>query len=306
LMFQSLAATCSPEVAAAHARFRAETGFTGTHLRELALYEQRDPRWLRHVPRAYHIVRDDARETHAIVIERLCGVRLMDSADDPSDWRSADIEAALRGIGAVHAIWMHREAELTRAPWIGLPPSAARMDAMRPLWEALSEFAASEHPELMSERELGEQRAMIASIGDWWTRLEAMPRTLIHNDFNPRNLALRDVADGPRLCAYDWELATIHVPQRDAAELLAFVLAPDATAAEVMHYVETHRRAVGEAGAPVPDAATWRAGFALALRDLLVNRMAIYLMGHSQRRFDFLPRVLATLRALIALDLERR
>jgi hydroxymethylglutaryl-CoA reductase (NADPH) len=306
LMFQGLAATCGREVADLHAAFRAETGFAGTHLRELAVYAHTDPRFVRHVPRVYDLVRDDARETHALVLERLDDVRLMDSADDPAAWRAIDVEAALRGIGAVHAIWMGREAELLRQPWIGLPPTAARMTAMRPLWNALAEFAAAEHPLLVSADDLRAQRELVASIPEWWARIEALPRTLVHNDFNPRNLALRSTADGPRLCAYDWELATLQLPQHDAAELLAFVLSIESTAAEVAHYVELHRRAVADAGAAVPDAVAWREGFALALRDLLVNRMALYLMGHSQRHYAFLERVLPTLRHLIALDLERR
>ena len=63
-----------------------------------------------------------------------------------------------------------------------------------------------------------------------WKRFEESPRTLIHNDFNPRNVCMRKALDGvpeTRLCVYDWELATIHVPQYDVAEFLAFTLAPD-------------------------------------------------------------------------------
>jgi hypothetical protein len=276
-------------------------------VRELALYAQTDPRFARHVPAVYDIVRNDAREAYVLVLERLRDVRLMDSADDPSAWGGAEIEAALRGIGAVHAIWMGREDELQRQPWIGAPPTAAGMAAMRPLWDALAEHAAEEFPALMSEDELRRHRELVASIPAWWARIEAMPRTLAHNDFNPRNLALREdgsASAGLRLCAYDWELATIHLPQRDAAELLAFVLPPSAERSEVAHYVELHRRALAEAGAAAPDAARWREGFALALRDLLVNRFALYLMGHAFRHYGFLERSLGTLRRLIDMELE--
>ena len=51
-----------------------------------------------------------------------------------------------------------------------------------------------------------------------WEEIDALPPTLVHNDFNPRNLALVD--GGTRLVALDWELATVTVPQRDVAELL--------------------------------------------------------------------------------------
>ena len=47
------------------------------------------------------------------------------------------------------------------------------------------------------------QQALIADVGRWWRPLETLPRTLIHNDFNPRNIALRRTGGGLRLCAYD-------------------------------------------------------------------------------------------------------
>jgi hypothetical protein len=306
LMMQGIAAMCGPRVAGLHARFRAETGFAGCHLRELAVYQQTDPRFVQHVPAVYDIVRDDAREAFVLVLERLRDVRLLDSADDPRGWGRAEIEAALTGIGAVHAIWMGRERELLAQPWIGLPPSADQMSAMRPLWCALAEHAADELPALMSREDFARQQTLIETIPEWWARLESMPRTLVHNDFNPRNVALRDGPTGATLCAYDWELATVHLPQHDAAELLAFVLSPDAGADEVAHYVELHRRAVESAGAQVSDAGTWREGFTLAARDLLVNRFSLYLMAHAFRHYGFLERSLRTLRRLVDLDLEGR
>ena len=101
-------------------------------------------------------------------------------------------------------------------------------------------------------------RALLDGVDEWWRPLESLPRTLIHNDFNPRNLALRGTADAPTLCAYDWELATIGVPQRDLAELLCFVLGRQPSRADVTHLLEVHRATL-EAGVGRPiDPAAWR------------------------------------------------
>ena len=129
-----------------------------------------------------------------------------------------------------------------------------------------------------------------------------MPRTLVHNDFNPRNIALR--AEGRQLVAYDWELATIHLPQRDLAELLAFVLPPDVDQATVEHHVEVHRHAVEAASGTELDRAQWRRGYRLALRDFVITRMGMYLMGHSQRDYAFLPRVVETVKRLVDIEAE--
>lgn len=311
-MLGGLAHACGRRLGAAFAAHAAAVGFVACHRREPAVYAQRDPRVTRHVPRCYGVVRRPESERPALVLERLGpGVRLLDSADDPSGWGGAELEAALDGLGALHAVWLGREAALRRAPWIGAYPTAARMAAARPLWHALADHAAERLPDLMPPHELRRQRVLLGTLPDWWAAIDAMPRTLAHNDCNPRNVTLRDPAPGapagapPRLCAYDWELATLHLPQRDAAELLAFVLPDGATRGDVLALIERHRRATAAAGAAVPDAAAWRAGFVLAARDLLVHRLALYTMGHPFQHYRFLARCLRTARRLLDLELDR-
>jgi len=306
LVMQSLAAACGERLARAYAGFRADTGFALCHVRELAIYSQTDPRFVQHAPRVYGLHRDDAREAYVLLVERLDDVRLMDTADDPSEWTSSDIETAIRGAAAFHSIWLDRDEELRREAWIGLPPSVQSMVAMRPLWDAFAEHAAMEFPSIMTDEHLRKHRALIDTVPEWWGRLATMPQTLIHNDFNPRNIGIRGSGTDARLCAYDWELATIHIPQHDVAELLAFVLGARVDLCEVEHYIELHRRTIAEAGAAVPGAREWRAGFALAARDLLINRFGLYLMGYTVRHWDFVERSLATLRVLLDLELERR
>src|SRR5439155_5808929 len=120
---------------------------------------------------------------------------------------------------------------------------------------------------------------------------------LIHNDFNPRNVALRHdpaAPEGLRLCAYDWELATLGAPQHDLAEFLCFVLTPDATREQVEHHLELHRRMLAQAAGTVIDAGSWRLGFRASLADLLVNRLALYALVHRVRKQRFLERVVRT------------
>jgi hydroxymethylglutaryl-CoA reductase (NADPH) len=105
-------------------------------------------------------------------------------------------------------------------------------------------------------------------------------------------------ADEPlRLCAYDWELATLGAPQRDLAEFLCFVLT-DATTADAGRWIEHHRVALERASGTTIDAVRWTGGFRSALYDVLINRLAMYAMVHRVRRQSFLPRVVRTWRCL--------
>ncbi|MGZ3425181.1 MAG: phosphotransferase, partial [Polyangia bacterium] len=302
LMAGSMATMCGGQLAAHYNRFRRRAGFAGCHTRELGVYQQTDPRFVRNVPRIYGTFADVEREAYVVVMERLTDVVFKDSADDVSEWSCEPIEAALRGIAEVHAVWLGRERELAEQPWLGPVLGSADLVEMIPLWEALASHAANEFPEIVDARMLERWLALVRSVGDWAPELERMPRTLIHNDFNPRNLCLRQTDRGLRLCAYDWELATLQVPQHDLAELLCFVLSPDVDKPEVDQYVELHRRALMEASGIALDPAEWRRGYALALRDLAINRFAQYLMGHTFRHYGFVERTVHTLWRLLSLE----
>ncbi len=298
----TVAALGGERLARAWSHFGRRVGFVGTHLRELALAELRDERLRRHAPTVYLTHRDDAREAYVLVMELLRDVELLDSADDPSGWGPAQLEAALRGIAQVHAIWYGREDELLAQPWLGYCWTARGMVEARELWEALLRLAADELPEWFPPEELALHERLLDTLPEWWGQLEAHPRTLVHNDFNPRNIALRATGEGPRLCAYDWELATARAPQHDLAELLSFVLTPQATHAQVGALVELHRQALQEATGRPLEARSWRAGYALCLQDLLLHRMGLYLQSHVHRAQPFTERVLRTLRHLIRLE----
>ena len=117
---------------------------------------------------------------------------------------------------------------------------------------------------------------------------------MIHNDFNPRNVALRPEPNSFRLCAYDWELATLGIPQHDLAELLCFVLPQESSRDEVLHYLEVHRRALQRATGQRIDADSWQLGFRLSLCDLMVNRFPMYTLVHKFRKQGFLSRIIST------------
>jgi len=302
LTVNGIAGMCGGKLAQLYAENRLLTGFAGCHRRELALYEIDDVRLRRHTPKVYGICRDDVREVYGVVLERLEGVDLLDTADDTRGWRRRHVEAALAGIAEVHAIWYGREAELAAKPWLGNVMKAEQMVKMAPFWEALAVHARDEFPAWFTAEDLERSRALIHGLHFWWSELERLPRTLVHNDFNPRNIALRHQGEELRLCAYDWELAAMYPPAHDLAELLCFVLDGNASRKDVDHYVDFHRRALERACERSIDSAQWRQGYKLSLRDLWVNRFAMYLMAHAFRHYGFLERSFATLRRL--LDLE--
>jgi thioester reductase-like protein len=287
---EALAGLLDPAVGEAYATWSDRLGFTASHVREIEIYRQVDPRFVRHAPALLGSRIDEASSTWLLALEELSGTTLMNSGDTSGAWRRGDIETALAGLASLHAIWHGREAELRRMPWIGYVQSAGGMANMSDLWTALAAqaapaFSSWAHPDIASV-----QRRVIAGIPGWWPALEAAPRTLIHHDFNPRNICLRNGA----LCAYDWELATIGAPQRDLAEFLCFVLEPGCSAGDVQGWIDYYRLALERATGTCLDAQAWQFGFRGALYDLFINRLATYALVHRIRRQSFLPRVVRT------------
>jgi NADP-dependent 3-hydroxy-3-methylglutaryl-CoA reductase len=303
IMLNSMAAMCDTRLSQSFNHFRHQIGFKGTHIKELAVMSQQDPRFTQHAPKVYGVIQDPEREAYVIVEEYLQDVELLDSADDTHEWSKAHIEAAIKGIAEVHSIWYGKEEELKQQSWMVDYPTAQGMEDKLRLWELLGVHAREEFPEWFSEEDLDAFREIVHNIKDWWPAIEAMPRTLIHNDFNPRNIAFkRDANNELRLCAYDWELATLHLPQHDLAELLGFTLFDPIEHDEVNHYIELHRTELEKHSGQKIDPVQWRQGYVLALMDLLVNRLPMYMMAHTFRHYEFMERVYRAFRNL--LDLE--
>jgi hypothetical protein len=280
-----LLSLCGPEVSRAWGRWGADTEFADAHRREPAVYRRTETVLSGLLPRCYGLLEDDEREAYVILMERL--------RDDGGPWTRDQIADALRAIAPVHGHWLGRDQELLAEGWLHRVPEPAHLVKARELWEALARHASADQPDLIGPARLDVLLGIAEDIGYWTQELHTLPRTLVHNDFNPRNIARHE----GRVVVYDWELATVDVPQRDVVELLAFTLGPEATAAQVDDLLAVHRDAVA---AVSPHAARlvavtdWHRGHGLALRAFLTSRLALYVTGHTQREFGFLPRVVHT------------
>ena len=294
---EQIARLCGRQLGDAYAAWSDHIGLTGGHLRELAIYEIDDQRLRLHVPAPLGVLRDDDRGEWVVALDYVSDAQVANASHRA--WTPSEIDVALRGLGALHAVWLDRWDDLVSQSWLPPRRSAAQMAEMLPLWSALAAnarltFTSWAGPELVKAHE-----SLLDGIEHWWRPLGNGLQTLIHNDFNPRNIMLRGLHGGAlRLCAYDWELATICAPQRDLAEFLCFALAPETAADDAPTWVQRYRCLLEEQTGTAIDPIEWEAGFRAALCDFLVDRLGMYAMIHRFRPLAFLPRVV---RAWLAL-----
>lgn len=295
---EALAGICDPHLVRAYARHRPRLGLDGGDERELAIYRQTDVRFTRHAPALLGGGFDPVTGSHALVLEDVGDAAVIDSASRSEAWGPKEIGAAIRGLAALQSVWFDRTEELRRQPWVGHVRTARTVVEMTDLWDALAAHARPRFSAWIGPTFEDLQRRLIERVPDWWPVLEAESRTLLHNDFNSRNICLRRCRGRLRLCAYDWELAAIGAPQRDLAELLCFVLDPSAIGHEAWTWVDLHRRALERETGCRLNAATWREGFRAALFNLMIDRLPLYALINRVRPQSFLPRVVRAWSAL--------
>ena len=272
----AVAALCGDRLATAWQAHRAESEVVRGPQREHAVYA--DPRLAPFRPQLLH----PSSASQELVIEDLDGLPLLDAL---TSWGAEDIACAVRGIAGVHAVDVD-------GGWLPPKRDAASLVRQRPLWEALAEYALTRpFGDWLGRRGRARLAYHLDRIEEWGSIRDDLPQTFIHNDFSPRNAVLRE--DG-QLCAYDWELASIGLPQRDLAEFFCFTL----TGEDPVALLELHRTELQRITGKHFDASRWRAGFEVALAELLVTRLTMLAMIDAFEPQSYLMRVVQTWRRL--------
>ena len=285
-MLAGLAQACGGPLADVYPTYQRLSGFQHTHVRELDVYGRFSSALF---PEIVGLYADDEQGTYLILMEYLTGVTLLNSAMTPSAWSDAHIRLALHQLARWHAA--HLDQPLPFAPaTLDDAPTAPYMVALMPLWEVLLQNAAHHCPALYDLARVALLRQHIQALPTVWSAVDTMPKTLIHNDLNPRNVCFTHRGDTPSFCAYDWELATLHVPQYDVIELLCFVLDEDRYALR-QHYLAAYYHDLHQCTGRFTDEGTFWQGYELAAVGFGLHRLGMYMMAHSLSPYPFLPRV---------------
>lgn len=292
----NVARLCGEPLATLFEAHASELGFRGCHVRELRIAELDDPRFVAIAPRTYFTYQKDPtdvdpRAIYLLATELLEGMTHMATTETPEAWTAPDIEIALDGIASFHAVHLRATGEIERASWLEVA-TPAEVAQRAPLWEAVLEYNRLEYSDVYTDARVRSLLAWLRDLRAHLQALETAPRTLVHNDFNPRNLALRPLeGGGRRLCAFDWELATLHVPQRDVCEFLAWVVPPGEGQETRRRFVAHYRtRLEAHSGLALPRD-EFDAVYRLACFDFATTRLGMYNVAHGFRSLDWVRRV---------------
>ena len=285
-MLAGLAQACGIPLAEVYPNFKRRSGFQHTHRQELEVYGTLSSPLF---PELFGLYEDADKGQFLILMECLEDVDLLNSVMTTEQWTDAHIRAALQQIAEWHAAHLDTELPLDAAARADAPGKKYMQD-LTPLWNALLQNAAAGSPDLYTHVRVAQMQQAIEAIPNYWTDLEQMPKTLIHNDLNPRNTCFKTVAGKPAFCVYDWELSTAHVPPYDVVEFLSFVLDADRYHLRPA-YFEFYRNALAQHTNAYADKSLFYTAAKGAAYDFGLHRLGMYMMAHRIGPYPFLPRV---------------
>jgi hypothetical protein len=153
-------------------------------------------------PALYASIHDEAAGRYWLFLEDV-GDQTLKHADTAA-WR-----AAVRWLAAMHGTYLGREDELRALDCLG--------EHGRPYYAAIADQARANLRAAGADRALERFEALMDRFGPALSDLAAQPRTLVHGDIFPRNIALQP---GDRIRPFDWESAAIGLPVWDLVRLL--------------------------------------------------------------------------------------
>ncbi|HKK40626.1 MAG TPA: phosphotransferase, partial [Cryomorphaceae bacterium] len=229
-MLAGLAELSDPQLGKTYAKYQTETGFYNTHLRELEIYRK-----LPHPiqPEIYGLMEIPEADCYQILMQDLSGMELLNTVMEPEAWTEKRIKKALKAMAKWHAHARDAHQKVKKDYWKDTS-AEDYLSSRKPLWKALVDQAHDKFPRLYPSALHAKLSKGIERLDEYESELNQMPKTLVHNDFNPRNSCF---VNGEFLL-YDWELATWHVPQYDLVEFLCFIGETEKNLSYVNYYHE--------------------------------------------------------------------
>ena len=266
-------------------RYKHLLEYKDSHLKEIAVYEALNEIAYPFMPRLYGTVNRSKREIHLLIMERLVCEKMdvFNAEDTPEKWDVPTLKNIIGSIHLVHASFLENNNRI---------PKIEELNYMEliELYQVFIDLNRKDYDYFELDNRFEEMNNFIAN----WEQNGAKPRgklTLIHNDFNPRNVGVRKNGNP---CIYDWELAVYGVPQRDIFEFLAFSLQSEINESDLLNLLKHDYNLVKSINDKGYNWNDYIYDFELSGQLFLVSRVNFYLTGSTLVNYSFIERVFKT------------
>lgn len=287
---QLVAASINTRIAELLLNHKLTLEYNHCHTKEIAINRLLLQSKYPHSPEHFGDWQDEHREIFLLLQEYIHpnSVLLLNSENQPHLWSEEAIKNTLLAIHQFHLL--SKKASSTgldiplQQPWRN---AELYIEIIKTLTLHLrNNMRSTPHEFQLSNEEIQWLEEMDYSELEMELNAIDIKPTLIHNDFNPRNIMI--LKDGTA-CIYDWELCMRDLPHRDIMELLSFVLTPQTTENQLLVYLNFYRDCTPYY--------TWedsKLAFKYTLKCLIVSRFSFYEVSGIVSKYDFSSRVLKT------------
>jgi hydroxymethylglutaryl-CoA reductase (NADPH) len=272
-----MASSIDTELADLIKKYGTQLEYQNTHIKDIKIYEKLAEIGFEYMPRFEGSLVNAKREIYLFMQEFLdySELRIINSENNPNSWSDADISSVLCALKQFHLSLRNEHL-----------PEIQEFDASRyiPLYRKLLDITILEGGHIINREML---RSIQMNLGNW-SRIAKnikLSKTIIHNDFNSRNIAIRK--NGTPVF-YDLELAVVDFPTRDIVEFLSFVLPNDFTRADLVRYLGFYSDRVADLSKKNP----WFEALCYSLETYIATRLSFYEVAGVIMKYDFSNRVL--------------
>ncbi|RZF21311.1 hypothetical protein DAY19_06395 [Halobacteriovorax vibrionivorans] len=247
--------------------------FTKCHIREIEAYRMVSRDFSRYIPTLHGTYINTQKEAYLILLENLnfSQVELINTEASPELWISSTRELIYDAISKVHTSFLSSE-EVSNSS-LNLGKTKVDADLTKSI---ITYIRAQRYISAETESKLEE---ILSNINKWAKLIDEGPKTLTHNDFNPRNICFKK----GRPCFYDWELSRFNSPYRDLVEFMSFTTPSEEIASDIELFfekdgIELERNEKLE-------------NMLACSYEYLLNRVLFYYVGHSVNEYVFMPHI---------------
>ncbi len=273
-----MAAMIDPDLADLISTYRPFLEYQHSHLKEIEMYRRLHAFPQKYTPTYLGNYQNERREIHILAQELLNeeNILLFNTENNPELWQAFHIQSVIKTITEIHLAFSNLNDVPhfipTFEPWKAAP-----------LYRKFAAIITTEYNDT-------EWQDLPLRIFDFIDQLESahqnlnLPKTIIHNDFNSRNIAIRS---NGAVCIYDWELAMIDFPHRDIVEFLSFVMPIDFCPTDFLGYLDVHFSLQNDNYSW----SDWKQGYIYTLKSYIVCRLSFYMTGKIVVDYPFAERV---------------
>lgn len=290
--FEIIAGLVSPDLKQAYGLWKTKNAFIQSHVKEIDAYKSLNHSHPHFIPKYYGSTKIIEREIYAISKEYLDESQLthFNSENSPETWKTIHKEAVVNAISEIHGDYFD-----TQNHFASEQLTATEKVDLIPFYKEVITQAEKALP-WFDKNEFNWFNKIIDNIPKWYAIYSQSPKTLIHNDFSPRNICLRENGTP---CIYDWELCEVSPPQRDFIEFMAFTQSGSFDALEFENLSKLHYNNFVKLSELSLTFSDWKKGLMASSYEFLVDRLSFYMIGNIINQYKFLNRVYKSTRDMI-------